>query len=266
MPASPEPHDEPPFLPEGWLERVDGSDPVHDPGADAAHGEDASVGAPVGPPVGAPGAAGDGADRTPPASVLVDRLRRSRAHARALRSLPRVDAPAELDGLVVAALHGGHREDRAARYVATLGTLPAPASLLPRVERQVASNPALVAPAALDRLVEVRVLAESAGGNAAGGRRALAASAHADRQRRLSGLMTATAAGAVLGMLLGVVGVMWSLGGGWGSPGDGRSGDGAASAASASFVEFIEVDARDLTPAERALLSRLGGPLMGGRS
>ena len=194
------------------------------------------------------------ADGLPPEAVA-ERLRRARTHVRALRSLNRLPAPAALDGLVVAALHGGHREDRAAAYVGTLGTLPAPASLLPRVEHEVAAARARVAPAALDRLVEVRVLAESA----TVGRRP--GSAEAVRQRRVSGLMTATAAGVVLGMLLGVVGVMWSLGGGPDS-----NGGGAPAVTTDSFVEFVEVDVRDLSPGERALLSRLGGPLMGGRS
>lgn len=244
MPASSDPHDETPFLPEEWLDLVDESPAAEtsaaEPSADAnsASGERASVGGPE------------------------ERLRRARLHARALRSLPRIATPAELDGLVVAALHGGHREDRAAAYVASLGALPVPPSLEPRVEHEVAAtrDPAATgAPAALDRLVEMRVLAESA----IGGARVPGSSVGADRRLRLSqrvsGLVSATGAGVVLGVLLGVVGVMWSLdGGGVGST--------SAEGATESFVEFIEVDVRDLSPSERALIERMGGPLMGGRS
>lgn len=58
--------------------------------------------------------------------------------ARALRSMPRVAAPRELDGLVVAALHAGARQERALREVAALPRVQAPDALDARMEQLLA--------------------------------------------------------------------------------------------------------------------------------
>lgn len=71
------------------------------------------------------------------------------AQRRALRGLPRMPAPRDLDGFVVAALQAGHRQDRAIEALRTLERRPMP------VEADLAIWPkGAQAPAALDRLVE----------------------------------------------------------------------------------------------------------------
>lgn len=248
MPGMPDPHDESPLLPEEWLDLVDETSRA---------------------PARQPSVEGDGQD-----AGRFEALARARVQARALRSLPGRAAPSELDGLVVAALHGGHREHRAAAYVASLEERPAPSALRPRAEAlidrsarsgsvrgPVSREARHVAPAELDRLVAARVRAESDGGpepiGAAQRRVLLRESA---RQR----LVSATAAGVVLGLLFGVVGVIWSLSGDSAVTNTGAGSE--IETADGSFVEFIQVDVRDLSPSDRALLSRLGGPLMGGKS
>lgn len=70
-------------------------------------------------------------------------------HALALRGLPRHEASEELDGLVVAAFHAGHRQERAIDAVRALTREPTPSALDQRLwERGPRS-----APAVLDRLV-----------------------------------------------------------------------------------------------------------------
>lgn len=58
--------------------------------------------------------------------------------ARALRTLPRLAAPRELDGLVVAALHAGARQERAVRELAALPQVAAPRELDARIEAMLA--------------------------------------------------------------------------------------------------------------------------------
>ncbi len=58
---------------------------------------------------------------------------RLRGHAWALGELQLVAAPAELEGRVVAAMHGGQREDRAVAELSTLGPACAPAELDGRI-------------------------------------------------------------------------------------------------------------------------------------
>ena len=57
-----------------------------------------------------------------------------------LAELPRQGAPHELEGRVVASLHAGHRQTRAADFVASLPTLRAPAALDHLVGEVVASH------------------------------------------------------------------------------------------------------------------------------
>ena len=71
---------------------------------------------------------------------------RARRRVAFLRGLPAVPAPRDLDGLVVAALQAGARQDRAIRALRSLPSVPAPTGLFERVH-----GPR--APAVLDRLV-----------------------------------------------------------------------------------------------------------------
>jgi len=220
MSTPPEPRDETPILPEGWLDLV----------------------------LERTRAPGDGVSGSADARAA---LARARAHARALAALPRPSAPAELDGRVVAAIHAGHREDRAAAFLASLAPESAPDALRGRVAREIVTG----APAALDRLVESRVAAEMRAGEA------LPAPPTLPRQR----LLAATAAGVALGLVLGLGGLLWALADG-AAVADSGLDDSGLSDSAPGFVEFIEVDVDDLAPSDRALLSRLGGPLFGGRS
>ncbi|MGD2017659.1 MAG: hypothetical protein PVJ89_06075 [Planctomycetota bacterium] len=96
-----------------------------------------------------------GDEPRPPALVAAE------GHVRALRSLPRLEAPAELDGRVVASLEAGFRQDRAADHVAGLPRVGAPEELTERVAAEVGRG--LEAPAVLDRLVAERVEAPAQG-------------------------------------------------------------------------------------------------------
>jgi len=78
-----------------------------------------------------------------------ERLERLRA---ALSSLPRLPSPGSLDGAVVAAFHAGHRQERAASAILSLGRRRAPAVLESGVLGR--RRAALRAPAVLERLVE----------------------------------------------------------------------------------------------------------------
>lgn len=77
-----------------------------------------------------------------------------------LRSL-RLRAPADLDGRVVAALQAGRREERAVAAVRSLARVEAPAELAARVrrlaERSFPDDPERRAPGVLDRLVEQEI-------------------------------------------------------------------------------------------------------------
>ena len=85
-------------------------------------------------------------------------LHAARGHLLALSALTRQNAPDSLEGVVVASLEAGHRQDRAARMTASLEPLAAPASLDRRVEAQLKrSAPGLAAPSVLDRLVDERI-------------------------------------------------------------------------------------------------------------
>lgn len=57
-----------------------------------------------------------------------------------LESLPTVDAPLELDGRIVAALHAGHRQARATAYVESLSRLPVPRELDERVRLRISRD------------------------------------------------------------------------------------------------------------------------------
>jgi len=89
---------------------------------------------------------------------------------RALRTLQRVPAPSDLDGRVVASLQAGYRQGRVTEHVQALPSERAPHEL-DLLVRRLASQPFmeasadlgdLKAPASLDRLVAVRVSAETA--------------------------------------------------------------------------------------------------------
>ena len=91
--------------------------------------------------------------------------RRLETLSRILRSAPS-ETPVELDGLVVAALQSGARQERAVRAVGDLGSLPAPEALAERQgDRGLSARPALVhslagpsqAPDVLERLVAEKV-------------------------------------------------------------------------------------------------------------
>ena len=68
----------------------------------------------------------------PDCQALVEAL--ASPAVRALHTLPHLSAPAALDGMVVAALHGGHREDRVIGELEALPVMRAPAELEARVE------------------------------------------------------------------------------------------------------------------------------------
>ena len=106
---------------------------------------------------------GGGADERPTQEQL-SALRSAEGHLRALRSLPRLQAPEELDGRVVASLEAGFRQDRATGLVTGLQAHPAPEELAGLVEGQVEANlKGVGAPAVLERLVEERVEASAEG-------------------------------------------------------------------------------------------------------
>src|SRR5687768_14445839 len=84
------------------------------------------------------------------------------AREKALRSLPRASAPAELDGRVVAAIHAGERQERAIRAMRGLGRIEVEHELdraLAEAAEHAAADPLarwtgrLQAPAVLERLV-----------------------------------------------------------------------------------------------------------------
>jgi|GEM_PF-3577505 len=133
-----------PTLPESWLGEVfasaDGRRSCDDPSG--THPE----------PVLADGAL--------PSQEQLRALTAARGHLRALRSLPSLGAPEELEGRVVASLEAGFRQDRAAGLVSGLDARPAPEELAPLVEARVEGNlDDVAAPAVLERLVEERVSA-----------------------------------------------------------------------------------------------------------
>jgi hypothetical protein len=93
-----------------------------------------------------------------PSEVERAALRAARGHVLALRSLSRVATPASLEGLVVASLEAGHRQDRAVSLVESLEGKPAPVELDELVEGSVeVRGEGLRAPHVLDRLVGERV-------------------------------------------------------------------------------------------------------------
>lgn len=95
--------------------------------------------------------------RDPAAALLWQRLV---AQVRTLDRLPRLEAPADLEGRVVAALNEGYLQDRAVGHMASLERAEAPPSLDARV-RHLAERPfalpGVVAPSVLDRLVELEL-------------------------------------------------------------------------------------------------------------
>lgn len=82
-------------------------------------------------------------------------LSSARGHLRALRSLSRVVVPESLDGLVVASLEAGHRQDRAVAVLGSLEGMAAPTELDGLVDDAVRRG--VAAPRVLDRLVAERV-------------------------------------------------------------------------------------------------------------
>ena len=95
---------------------------------------------------------------------------------RAIRTLERVPVPSDLDGRVVASLHAGYRQKRAAEQVQSLRAERAPREL-DLLVRRLANQPFtdaaadlgdLKAPASLDRLVAVRVNVERSAGKPRG--------------------------------------------------------------------------------------------------
>ena len=118
---------------------------------------------------GAPGAPGeplelaeseDGPSPEQRAAIL-----RGRLVAQWVHQLERQSAPFSLEGLVVAALNPGHRQQRAAGFIISLDPVAAPQSLDARVAESVFGvDPASIepAPAALDDLVEERLDAPEA--------------------------------------------------------------------------------------------------------
>jgi hypothetical protein len=82
---------------------------------------------------------------------------RSELEISALRILERHVAPLELDGLVVAACHGGHRQERAIAHLRTLSRRKVPAELEAKVLEEELGRmlrEASGAPKVLDRLVD----------------------------------------------------------------------------------------------------------------
>ncbi len=132
-----------PTLPTAWLGDVF-----------AAAGEEA-------PSLGASASLVDG---EAPSEEQLRALASAKGHLRALRSLPGLRAPDELEGRVVASLEAGFRQDRAAGLVAGLSAAVAPAELDPLVAAKVEENlDSVQAPAVLERLVGERVAAPAEG-------------------------------------------------------------------------------------------------------
>ncbi len=99
-----------------------------------------------------------------PSDEQLRALSSAKGHLRALRALPSLRAPDELEGRVVASLEAGFRQDRAVDLVAGLGAEAAPGELGPMVEARVEENlEGVQAPAVLGRLVEERVAAPAEG-------------------------------------------------------------------------------------------------------
>lgn len=115
--------------------------------------------------------------------------------AQALAGLAPMDAPLDLDGRVVAATHSGHRQERAVRQVAGLGTVPAPSALSGVVRREVeqpfAGSRGDIAPEELDR----RVAADL---NAGGADERVIEAPGSDAERRTPGLIMALTVVSVL--------------------------------------------------------------------
>lgn len=95
--------------------------------------------------------------RDPAAALLWQRLV---VQVRTLGKLPTLEAPADLEGRVVAAVNSGYLEERAVDHLASLERAEAPPALDARV-RHLAERPfslsGVVAPSVLDRLVELEV-------------------------------------------------------------------------------------------------------------
>ncbi len=103
-------------------------------------------------------------DGASPSPEQLRALTAAQGHLRALRFLPGLSAPEELEGRVVASLEAGFRQDRAAGLVSGLGARSAPEELAHLVAAQVEANlDGVVAPTVLERLVEERVAAPEKG-------------------------------------------------------------------------------------------------------
>lgn len=199
-------------------------------------------------------------------------------HVRALRWLEPLAAPTALDGAVVASLHGGHREERAAEQLMSLAPLRAPARLDALVAAAVleesARDPEVRAPAALDDLVARSI---SGSGAAAADEPAKPAARGLVFHRPGGVLAGGLAVLAAAGVLL--VGLSTADPGGRGDAAGSGVADGAAvddSALDGSAVDegdaprlrlVVErIDPDQLSSEERAFLRRTGGFLLGGQS
>lgn len=121
--------------------------------------------------------------------------------ARALRTLPRLAAPRELDGLVVAALHAGARQERAMRELAALPPVSAPRELDVRVAALLAGAHTTIerfASGESDGRVAPEELRDLVGRDLAAGGRARRVS----RRRALLGAFTLSALALVSALLL----------------------------------------------------------------
>jgi hypothetical protein len=89
-------------------------------------------------------------------SECAEFARRARQIRVSLSQLPRVEAPRELDGLVVAATQTGFQQERAVAALSSLARLPAPEELPAKLDRRALEEPTVRprAPAVLDRLVD----------------------------------------------------------------------------------------------------------------
>lgn len=194
----------------------------------------------------------------------LEALSRARGHTRALSSLMALEAPDELDGLVVASLNAGAREERALNFARSLPRLEAPAVLDEAVAARIDAD-AASAPAVLDRLVEERVSApaQAMARSMTGRLERHKAPSELERRVRHELLLgrdatrggrrrLASAVGASLLAVVLVVAAQRML------P---ASSTQAVPAAEERVVSLTveRVDAGDLTPSDRAFLGMLGG-------
>ena len=195
-------------------------------------------------------------------------LHTAQGHVRALHYLERLAAPAALEGCVVASLEAGHRQDRAGAVLSAVDRMDAPADLDVLVEaavdRAASEHPA---PAVLDRLVEERIAAPEAGtvrSMAARLGRKRAPSRLDERvlageflgadgpRPRVTAARLLAAGAAVLALVLTIRVI------------DGASTQPAPSGHQFTIHRIDSADAAGLTPADRMFLESLSGQMFGG--